>query len=353
MLQELLRRGKRRPILQAPTGSGKLPRHKYQARAGKSKRVLFTVPALALPIRRLKSCGMRVSAMSASHRARRSRTPIVRFRSRACRRSCGGICPTMTWSSSTRPTGGSSSMRSGSSLTRRLSVGPSATPWTKGLGYYDDLIVPTSMRELQKDGFLVPERVKVAEHVDLSDVKTVAGDYHEGQLAEKMNTVKLVGNVVETWKRESEGRVTLVFAVDRAHAKSIHARFLKAGIPAGDVDGESDKDTRRAVRAGFHRGDIRVVCSIGVLTMGIDWDVRCIQLARPTKSDILFVQMIGRGFAQPKRRRLPDTRSHRHISAPGVRRRHPPRDAQRRFTPDPAKAARSEPAERVPELAIT
>ena len=30
--------------------------------------------------------------------------------------------------------------------------------------------------------------------------------------------------------------------------------------------------------------------------MGIDWDVRCIQLARPTKSDILFVQMIGRGL---------------------------------------------------------
>ena len=56
-------------------------------------------------------------------------------------------------------------------------VGLSATPWTKGLGKsYDDLIVPTSMRELQKDGFLVPERVKVAEHVDLSDVKTVAGD---------------------------------------------------------------------------------------------------------------------------------------------------------------------------------
>jgi hypothetical protein len=29
---------------------------------------------------------------------------------------------------------------------------------------------------------------------------------------------------------------------------------------------------------------------------GIDWDVRCIILARPTKSEILFVQIIGRGL---------------------------------------------------------
>jgi len=38
------------------------------------------------------------------------------------------------------------------------------------------------------------------------------------------------------------------------------------------------------------------VCNVGVLTMGVDWDVRCIILARPTKSEILFVQIIGRGL---------------------------------------------------------
>jgi superfamily II DNA or RNA helicase len=39
-----------------------------------------------------------------------------------------------------------------------------------------------------------------------------------------------------------------------------------------------------------------VVCNVGCLTTGIDWDVRCITLARPTKSEILYVQMIGRGL---------------------------------------------------------
>ncbi len=32
------------------------------------------------------------------------------------------------------------------------------------------------------------------------------------------------------------------------------------------------------------------------MTIGIDWDVRCIIFARPTRSEILFVQMVGRGL---------------------------------------------------------
>ena len=38
------------------------------------------------------------------------------------------------------------------------------------------------------------------------------------------------------------------------------------------------------------------MCNVGCLTTGIDWDVRCLILARPTKSEILFVQIIGRGL---------------------------------------------------------
>ena len=50
------------------------------------------------------------------------------------------------------------------------------------------------------------------------------------------------------------------------------------------------------VRRKFASGEYQVVCNVGVLTMGVDWDVRCIILARPTKSEMLFVQIIGRGL---------------------------------------------------------
>ena len=46
----------------------------------------------------------------------------------------------------------------------------------------------------------------------------------------------------------------------------------------------------------FASGEYQVVCNVGVLTIGVDWDVRCIILARPTKTEMLYMQIIGRGL---------------------------------------------------------
>ena len=176
-------------------------------------------------------------------------------------------------------------------------IGLSATPWTKGLGkHYGDLIQVSTTQGLIDGKVLSPFRVFAPDHPDLSGVKTVAGDYHEGQLAEAMNKPTLIANVVETWIRQGEGRPTLCFAVDCAHAKHLQRQFEEAGIPAGYIDARTTPADRNIVRDRFHRGEYRVVCNVGTLTTGVDWDVRCIILARPTKSEMLFVQIIGRGL---------------------------------------------------------
>jgi len=84
--------------------------------------------------------------------------------------------------------------------------------------------------------------------------------------------------------------------VDRAHAKKLQADFERAGVPTGYVDAYTDEIERALVQSRFERGEIKVVCNVGCLTTGVDWDVRCIILARPTKSEMLYVQMIGRGL---------------------------------------------------------
>ena len=48
--------------------------------------------------------------------------------------------------------------------------------------------------------------------------------------------------------------------------------------------------------ARFRAGATTVIVNVGVLTTGVDLDVRCIVDAKPTKSRILFVQTIGRGL---------------------------------------------------------
>ena len=101
---------------------------------------------------------------------------------------------------------------------------------------------------------------------------------------------------MQTWLKHGRGRPTLCFAVNRVHAEHIQTKFLEAGVSAGYVDCFSKEDERKAVRQKFANGEYEVVCNVDVLTLGVDWDCRCIILARPTKSEMRFVQAVGRGL---------------------------------------------------------
>ena len=176
-------------------------------------------------------------------------------------------------------------------------VGLSATPWAKGMGRrYDDLIVCATIQELIDAGHLSPFRCYAPAEPDLSGVRTNKGDFVTADLSATMSEGGLVADVVSTWLEKGEARPTLCFAVDRAHAQSLQARFVAAGVACGYVDAYTDKVERALTRKRFEAGELRVVCNVGCLTTGVDWAVGCIILARPTRSEMLYVQMVGRGL---------------------------------------------------------
>lgn len=176
-------------------------------------------------------------------------------------------------------------------------IGLSATPWSKGLGkYFDTLVVVSTIKEMIEQKYLSKFKVYASGHPDLKSVKTVRGDYHEGQLSEVMQESSLSADIVQSYREHwGKGR-TLCFAVDKAHAKSLQERFNFAGIRCGYQDGDTAPDERRQIRRMFHDGSYEVVVNIDTLSTGTDWDVRCISLARPTKSEMKLVQIIGRGL---------------------------------------------------------
>lgn len=176
-------------------------------------------------------------------------------------------------------------------------IGLSATPWTKGLGkYFDDLVVGSTTAELIDAGFLSPFRVFAPGHPDLAGIKTVAGDYHQGELGDRMGDDGLVADVVGTWLQRAERQPTLVFAVDRAHAKKLQNRFEAAGVPSGYVDAFTKAEDREDIGRRFNAKQLPIVVNVGCLVAGVDWDVRCIVMARPTRSEIFHVQSIGRAL---------------------------------------------------------
>lgn len=182
-------------------------------------------------------------------------------------------------------------------------IGLSATPWFEGLGsYFDKLIVGNTIEQMIAAKTLVPFRVYSASHPDLDGVRTrrdATGDkdYVASDLEECMNRPKLVGEIVESWKALAEDRPTVCFAVSRDHAAALAKQFEEAGVPSGYMDCDTPTVERAALRARFLGGDVRVVCNVDVVGLGVDWpEVSCIVYARPTRSEMRYVQNIGRGL---------------------------------------------------------
>jgi DNA repair protein RadD len=176
-------------------------------------------------------------------------------------------------------------------------IGLTATPWSVGMAkHWKSLIVGKSTQEMINEGFLSDFRVFAPSTPDLEGVKTVAGEYHQGQLYKRVANTTLIASIVDTWIEQSSHEKTLLFAVNRAHAAEIQARFLERGIAAGYIDANTSAEEREVIRKDFHSGVIKVVCNVGCLVAGVDWDVRTLILAAPTKSEIKYVQMVGRSL---------------------------------------------------------
>ena len=309
MLKASLKTGSKRPMLQCPTGFGKtvMAAAIVEGAMRKGNRVMFCVPSLSLIDQTVQAFwreGIRdVGVIQADHPMTDYSKPVQ-------------VCSVQTIQRRRLPHADLVLIDEAHNWFKFYEkwfaqwdaipfVGLSATPWTKGLGkHYDDLIIASTTQELIDAGYLSPFRVFAPSHPDLSGVRTIAGDYAEDDLAGVMNQSQLVADVVETWKAKAEGRPTLCFAVNRAHAKRLQQQFEQAGVPSGYIDAYTDIPEREAVRKQFASGAIKVVCNVGCLTTGVDWDVRCIVLARPTKSEMLFCLdmeteiLTGRGWCK-------------------------------------------------------
>jgi superfamily II DNA or RNA helicase len=295
--------GCNRAIAQAPTGFGKtiVAAHRLRLLQNAGKRAIFIVPALSLVdqiIEKLYAEGVKsVGVIQANHLMTNYARPIQIASVQTLQRRQVPYADEILIDEVHRWFRFYPRLLSDPQFADIPIIGLTATPWTRGLGkHFDRLIIGATTGELIDAGYLSPFRAFAPASPDLTSVRVLAGDFHEGDLAEVMNKTFLVADVVSTWQERAEDRPTLCFAVDRAHAKNLQQQFLSADISAEYIDCFTEVAERKAIAKRFHAGEVKVVCNVGCLTTGIDWDVRCIILARPTKSEILYVQMIGRGL---------------------------------------------------------
>ena len=95
---------------------------------------------------------------------------------------------------------------------------------------------------------------------------------------------------------------TIVFACSVSHAKILSAMLTIDNIPNSLVIGEMDKLERRCAIEAFkdNTTNVNVIINYEVLTTGFDSkNIRCVFITRPTKSIVLYSQMLGRGLRGP------------------------------------------------------
>jgi DNA repair protein RadD len=177
-------------------------------------------------------------------------------------------------------------------------IGVSATPWTKGLGsYFRELVTVRTIGQMMEAGTLASFRTFAPDRPDLNGVRNSGDDYVQDDVYQVMRGPRLTASIVESWRELGEDRPTVCFCVNRAHAAQVAKEFEDKGIASGYMDCNTPLWERAEVRQRFLRGDIRVVCNVDVIGLGVDWpEVSCISYCRPTRSDIRFVQNIGRGL---------------------------------------------------------
>ena len=185
--------------------------------------------------------------------------------------------------------------------TKKLLVGFTATPKrSDGIGLdaiFEEISYSRTIPEMMHAGYLAPVAgYRVETDIDLSRVKTSMGDFVVSQLSDAVNIESRNALVVKAFRELVPDRRTLVFGVDVAHALDLAAAFRHYGITAAAITGDTPADERSQTLAAFSSGRIQVLTNCMVLTEGYDEPtVDGIILARPTKSALLYTQMIGRG----------------------------------------------------------
>jgi len=164
-----------------------------------------------------------------------------------------------------------------------------------GLGsVWEDVVYSKSVLWMISRNYLVDVRGQRIEldDLDLSRIRTTAGDYQAGALGSAMVDAGSPTLVAEALRKYAPHRRSIVFCPD---VFSAVATMRAIGRGAVVVTGGTPVEERQLIYKRFETGELRVIVNCMVLTEGFDapW-ADCVVIARPTKSPALYQQMVGR-----------------------------------------------------------
>ena len=186
-------------------------------------------------------------------------------------------------------------------------LGVTATPFrTDGQNlqeFFEEQAFSIGLFELMKLGYLVPLRGRripldlELDRVGISEGEAGEKDFSVRGLGELIMQSGVLPSVARLWQEFGENRRTIFFLPTVETAHDLKEELLRIGVAAEVVYGSMELKERRSILQEFKNGGIRVLTNVNVLTEGFDDpEVDCIAMLRPTKSLVLYAQIVGRGL---------------------------------------------------------
>lgn len=187
-------------------------------------------------------------------------------------------------------------------------LGVTATPWRmNGSGFlsiFDRLITSKPIKEFIADGWLSPyhfysvknESVEVQRISSITEFD-VEGDYKTAALEKEMDTMQIRARLLESYTKLAKGKKGIIYSISRKHSEHICEEYKNAGIKVVAIDATTPRDIRKLYVQRFKNGQVDIIVNVDIFSEGFDCpDIEFIQLARPTKSLVKYLQQVGRGL---------------------------------------------------------
>lgn len=187
-------------------------------------------------------------------------------------------------------------------------LGVTATPWRmNGSGFlsiYDRFIRSKPIKEFIAEGWLSPytfysvknESVEVQRISSITEFD-IEGDYKTDALEKEMDTMQIRARLLESYFKLAKGKKGIIYSISRKHSEHICEEYKNAGIKVVSIDATTPRDIRRLYVQRFKNGQIDIIVNVDIFSEGFDCpDIEFIQLARPTKSLVKYLQQVGRGL---------------------------------------------------------
>jgi len=162
---------------------------------------------------------------------------------------------------------------------------------------FERIVYSRTLPDLIEAGYLSTLRgFRISTSADLTRLSPGGADFRDEELACAVDIEERNALVARSIQELARDRRTIAFCVTVNHAMNLCRSLNALGVPAGIVHGAMPNERRAKALAEFRDGTSQALCNVAVLTEGFDDPgVSCVAMARPTRSEGLYAQCVGRG----------------------------------------------------------